>query len=149
MRFSSRALAVSEQRGHRGLISTPPRSGVVLAQEDPCTHAWSGSRTSIPITWPGAWTRIEARGTARGHSAKGIQILHDPDQRTAVVIQLFETADDMAAAEGALDEMDPEDTPGTRASIDRCEIKAEVAPGVGAAAADRRPRDPRGTRVRA
>ena len=32
--------------------------------------------------------------------AKGIQILHDADQRTAVVIQLFETADDMAAAEG-------------------------------------------------
>src|SRR5215218_2390430 len=29
---------------------------------------------------------------------KGIQILHDSDQRTAVVIQLFETADDMAAA---------------------------------------------------
>jgi hypothetical protein len=28
--------------------------------------------------------------------AKGIQILHDSDQRTAVVIQLFETADDMA-----------------------------------------------------
>lgn len=28
--------------------------------------------------------------------AKGVQILHDPDQRTAVVIQLFETADDMA-----------------------------------------------------
>ena len=33
--------------------------------------------------------------------AKGVQILHDPDQRTAVVIQLFETADDMSAAEGA------------------------------------------------
>jgi hypothetical protein len=58
--------------------------------------------------------------------AKGIQILHDPDQRTAVVIQLFETADDMAAAEGPLDEMDPSETPGTRASIDRCEIKAEL-----------------------
>jgi hypothetical protein len=61
--------------------------------------------------------------------AKGIQILHDPDQRTAVVIQLFETADDMSAAEGALDAMDPGDTPGTRASIDRCEMKAEVGPG--------------------
>ena len=60
--------------------------------------------------------------------AKLVQILHDPDQRTAVVIQLFETADDMSAAEGALDAMDPEDTPGTRASIDRCEIKAEVGP---------------------
>jgi hypothetical protein len=61
--------------------------------------------------------------------AKGVQILHDPDQRTAVVIQLFETADDMSTAEGALDAMDPAETPGTRASIDRCEVKAEVGPG--------------------
>jgi hypothetical protein len=60
--------------------------------------------------------------------AKGIQILHDPDQRTAVVIQLFETADDMSAAEDALNSMDPADTPGTRTSIDRCEIKAEMGP---------------------
>ncbi|HEY9376251.1 MAG TPA: hypothetical protein VIQ02_04050 [Jiangellaceae bacterium] len=45
------------------------------------------------------------------------------------MIQLFETADGMAAAEGPLDEMDPADTPGTRASIDRCEIKAELGTG--------------------
>jgi hypothetical protein len=61
--------------------------------------------------------------------AKGIQILHDPDQRTAVVIQLFETDDDMAAAEAVLDAMDPGETPGTRTSIDRCEIKADRAVG--------------------
>ena len=61
--------------------------------------------------------------------ARGVQILHDPDQRTAVVIQIFETADDLSAAEGALHAMDPADTPGTRASIDRCEIKAEVGSG--------------------
>ncbi len=60
--------------------------------------------------------------------AKSVQFLHDEDQRTAVVIQLFETAEDMSAAEAPLDEMDPGDTPGTRASIDRCEIKAEVGP---------------------
>jgi hypothetical protein len=60
--------------------------------------------------------------------AKGVQILHDPDQRTSVVIQLFETADDMATAEAALEAMDPSDTPGTRASIDRCEIKADLGP---------------------
>jgi hypothetical protein len=59
--------------------------------------------------------------------AKGVQILHDADQHTAVVIQLFETADDMAAAEAPLDAMDPADTPGTRASVDRCEIKAELS----------------------
>ena len=61
--------------------------------------------------------------------AKAVQILHDPDQRTAVVIQLFETADNMAAAEGPLEAMDPADTPGRRASIDRCEIKAELSQG--------------------
>lgn len=60
--------------------------------------------------------------------AKTVQILHDADQRTAVVIQVFETADDMATAEAALDAMDPSETPGTRASIDRCEIKAEFGP---------------------
>ena len=58
--------------------------------------------------------------------ATKVQILHDADQRTAVVIQVFETADDMAAAEAALEAMDPGETPGTRASVDRCEIKAEL-----------------------
>ena len=61
--------------------------------------------------------------------AKSVQILHDADQRTAVVIQVFETADDMATAEAALDAMDPAETPGTRASIDRCEVKAEFGAG--------------------
>jgi hypothetical protein len=78
----------------------------------------------------GRLAAAEARqGPPADIPAKGIQILHDPDQRTAVVIQLFETADDMAAGEGALDAMDPADTPGTRASIDRCEIKAELSAG--------------------
>jgi hypothetical protein len=55
--------------------------------------------------------------------AKSVKILHDDDQGTAVVIQFFDTAEDMAAAEGPLDSMDPGETPGTRASIDRCEVK--------------------------
>jgi hypothetical protein len=61
--------------------------------------------------------------------AKGVQILHDQDQRTAIVIQLFETANDMATAEAPLDSMDTADTPGTRASVDRCEIKADLSAG--------------------
>ena len=49
----------------------------------------------------GRLSEVEAReGPPVDIPAKGVQILHDPDQRTAVVIQLFETADDMAAAEG-------------------------------------------------
>ena len=77
----------------------------------------------------GRLAEVEAGGPPVDIPAKGIQILHDPDQRTAIVIQLFETADDMAAAEAPLDTMDPGDTPGTRASVDRCEIKAEVGQG--------------------
>jgi hypothetical protein len=77
----------------------------------------------------GRLEQIESSGPPVDITAKAIEILHDADQRTAVVIQLFETADDMAAAEGPLDQMDPGDTPGTRASIDRCEIKAQVNPG--------------------
>ena len=61
--------------------------------------------------------------------AKSVQLLHDADQRTAIVIQIFETADDMAAAEAPLESMDPGQTPGTRASVDRCEIKAEFGQG--------------------
>jgi hypothetical protein len=76
----------------------------------------------------GRLEEIDSSGPPVDITAKGVEILHDPDQRTAVVIQLFETADDMAAAESALDQMDPGDTPGTRASIDRCEIKAQVGP---------------------
>jgi hypothetical protein len=52
--------------------------------------------------------------------------LHDQDQRTAVVVQLFEKADDMAAARGPVEEMERGATPLTRASIGRCEIKAEL-----------------------
>jgi hypothetical protein len=59
--------------------------------------------------------------------ATKVQILHDADQRTAIVIQLFETADDMASAEAALEGMDPSDTPGTRTTVDRCEVKAEMS----------------------
>lgn len=71
--------------------------------------------------------RIEGEeGPPEGVKASGIQVLHDADQGTAVVIQLFDTADDMSASEAALSGMDPSETPGTRASVDRCEVKAEM-----------------------
>ena len=65
-------------------------------------------------------------GPPEGVPAKGFQLLHDEDQRTAIVLQFFETAEDMAAGEAALDAMDPSETPGNRASIDRCESKMEI-----------------------
>ena len=67
----------------------------------------------------------ERQGPPVEFTFKEIKIMHDEDQRTAVVIQFFESADDLAAAEAPLDSMDPSETPGTRASVDRGEVKLE------------------------
>jgi hypothetical protein len=64
-------------------------------------------------------------GPPPGVPSTGIQVLFDEGQGTAVVTQLFDSAEDMAAAESVFDAMDPTDTPGTRASVDRCELKIE------------------------
>ena len=73
-------------------------------------------------------SRLSAReesGPPEGVKANAIKMIHDPDQRTAVVIQSFDSAQDMADSEAVFDSMDPSETPGSRASVDRGEIKFE------------------------
>jgi hypothetical protein len=53
-------------------------------------------------------------------------MLFDEAQGTAVVLQFFETAEDMHAGAQAFEVMDPSETPGTRASVDMCESKLEL-----------------------
>jgi hypothetical protein len=62
-------------------------------------------------------------GPPEGVKAKGLQVIVDEDQRTAVVLQLFDSAEDMSDSEATFDAMDPSETPGTRASVDRGEVK--------------------------
>ncbi len=81
---------------------------------------------------PGWAEGIQARldeqgGPPEGVVATGIQFLHDPDQRTAIVIQRFASEEDMRTSEEVLEAMDPENTPGTRASVDRCTVVAEAS----------------------
>lgn len=64
-----------------------------------------------------------ADGPPPGVPSTGIKLLFDDSQGTAVVLQYFKTAEDMAAGERAFDAMDPSETPGTRVSVDRCELK--------------------------
>lgn len=68
----------------------------------------------------------ESDGPPEGIPATALQILVDADQGTAVVLQLFDSADDMRAAEEAFDSMDASETPGTRTSVDRCELKLDM-----------------------
>ena len=74
----------------------------------------------------GLLARIEeADGPPPGVPATGLKMLHDEGQRTAVVLQYFATAEDMDAGAQAFSAMDAAETPGTRASVDMCEIKLE------------------------
>lgn len=68
--------------------------------------------------------RIEgADGPPAGVPTTGLKILVDEAQGTALVLQSFESAEDMEAGGRALSAMDPSETPGTRASVDMCEVK--------------------------
>jgi len=68
----------------------------------------------------------ESDGPPEGIPTTGIRILVDEDQGTAVVEQYFETAEDMEAGGQAFSAMDSAETPGTRASVDMCELKLEM-----------------------
>jgi hypothetical protein len=50
-------------------------------------------------------------------------MMFDEAQGTAVVLQYFETAEDMRTGGEIFSAMDASETPGTRASIDMCELK--------------------------
>jgi hypothetical protein len=69
--------------------------------------------------------RVEGEGPPPGVPVKRVQMLLDEDQGTAVVLQFFDSADDMSAGAEAFAAMDPAETPGTRASVDACEVKVD------------------------
>jgi len=58
--------------------------------------------------------------------ATGLKVLFDEAQETAVVLQYFATAHDMEAGAKVMAAMDPAETPGTRVSVDACELKLEL-----------------------
>jgi hypothetical protein len=60
-----------------------------------------------------------------GVPSTGFQLLVDDSQRTALFIGYFATEEDMKKGAEALEAMDPAETPGTRASVDMCEVKLE------------------------
>jgi hypothetical protein len=73
--------------------------------------------------------RVEdAGGPPPGVSSTGLKILVDEAQGTAVVLQEYATAADMDAAAKVFEAMDSSETPGTRASVDACELKLELTP---------------------
>jgi hypothetical protein len=68
----------------------------------------------------------ESDGPPPGVPATGLTVLFDAQQRTAVVLQHFASAEDMSAGARAFSAMDPSETPGVRVSVDMCERKLEL-----------------------
>jgi hypothetical protein len=70
--------------------------------------------------------RVEAEdGPPPGVDSTGMQLLYDADQSTGIFIGLFADAEKMRAADEIFRNMDAGDTPGSRASIDQCEVVLE------------------------
>jgi hypothetical protein len=68
----------------------------------------------------------ESDGPPPGVPSKGLTMLFDEGQGSAVVLQYFDTAEDMEAGAKVMAAMDASETPGTRASVDACEVKLEL-----------------------
>lgn len=71
--------------------------------------------------------RVEEQdGPPPGVNAVGMNLLYDQAQGTAVFVGFFATEQDMREASAVFDSMDPTETPGSRASVDLCEVKIET-----------------------
>jgi len=67
----------------------------------------------------------ESEGPPPGVDATGFELFVDEAQGTAVFVGYFETEQKMRDASAAFEQMDPSETPGTRASVDLCEVKVQ------------------------
>jgi hypothetical protein len=69
----------------------------------------------------------ENDGPPEGVPSTALKVLIDKEQGTAVVLQFFDSMDDLKTGEEVLSAMDAGDTPGTRESVDRCETVVDVS----------------------
>jgi hypothetical protein len=69
--------------------------------------------------------RVEEEGPPPGVDASGVELFVDEAQGTAVFVGYFETEQKMRDASAVFEQMDPSETPGTRASVDLCEVKVQ------------------------
>ena len=67
----------------------------------------------------------ESGGPPPGVDSTGFKLFVDEAQGTALFVGFFETDEKMRAASAVFDQMDSSETPGTRASVDLCEVKVE------------------------
>jgi hypothetical protein len=71
--------------------------------------------------------RNDESGPPPGVPIKQLQLVFDEAQGTAVVLQYFDTEEDLRVGAETFAAMDPSETPGTRASVDTGELRVQRA----------------------
>src|SRR5262245_21886151 len=66
--------------------------------------------------------RIESEGRPDDLPASELMILHDPEAEKALAIVFFDSEDDYARGDAALNAMPAADTPGRRVSVSKYEV---------------------------
>ena len=69
--------------------------------------------------------RIDESGPPPGVPIKKLELVFDEEQGTAVVLQYFDSEEDLRAGSETFAAMDPSETPGRRASVDTGDLKVE------------------------
>jgi hypothetical protein len=89
----------------------------------PAMHARVVRFTDVtPETIANVVSRVEeSDGPPPGVDSTGMKLFYDESQGTAI----FENEQKLREANEVFDQMDASETPGTRASIDLCEVKLE------------------------
>jgi hypothetical protein len=70
-------------------------------------------------------SRVESEGPPSGVEPTGVELFFDESQGTAIFVGYFDSEEKMRDASAVFEAMDASDTPGSRASIDLCEIKVQ------------------------
>ena len=70
-------------------------------------------------------SRIDETGPPPGVPIKKLQLVFDETQGTAVVLQYFDSEENLRAGAEAFAAMDASETPGSRASVDTGELRVE------------------------
>jgi hypothetical protein len=93
----------------------------------PAMHARVVRFTDVtPETIANVVSRVEeSDGPPPGVDSTGMKLFYDESQGTAIFVGFFENEQKLREANEVFDQMDASETPGTRASIDLCEVKLE------------------------
>lgn len=67
----------------------------------------------------------ESEGPPPGVDSTGFELFVDEAQGTAIFVGHFDTKQKMRDASAVFEQVDPSETPGTRASVDLCEVKVQ------------------------